>query len=264
VVARRQAASVREPLLEAFELRQTERGREIRQSVVVAELDHRVRPVAASRQLGLDAVVPKTAQRHGEVIPIGQDRAAFPGRHDLGRMQAEHGQVGQRSDGASLERRAERMGRVRDDRQPPARRRVRDRPERGIIGRLAAVVDRDDGLRQSGDRRSHGGGIDQQRAGHDVREARCRADVQDGVGAGHERHRRRDRLVAGPQPGHRGGAMQRGGPGAERDGMPGSGRVRQGGLELGDARAGRQPIGSERGRDRRDVALIDDLVGVRQ
>ena len=62
-VARRELAAPRQQLLEPVELRLPERRRDVGQPVVVAELDHRVGPVAAGRELGRDAVVPEAPQR---------------------------------------------------------------------------------------------------------------------------------------------------------------------------------------------------------
>ena len=263
-VARGEPAPPGQPLLETLELRAAERRRDIGQPVVVAEVDHRVGPVAAGGKLGLDAVVAEAAQGGGQVVAVGQDRPTLARRHDLGRMEAEDGHVGQRPDRPALERRAERVRGVGDDRQRPARRGVGDRPECRVVGRLAGVVDRDDRPRPFRDRRCDGAGIDQQRVGVDIGETRRGTRVEHRVGAGDERHRRRDRLVTRPETRDRGRPMECGGPRTERHGVAGAGRLDQPGLELRDARAGGQPLGAQRRRDCLDVALFDDLVGVRQ
>ena len=90
------------------------------------------------------------------------------------------------------------------------------------------------------------------------------AGVQDGVGGRRERHRRGDRLVARPETGRHRGAMERRRPRREGDGVTRAGRLDEARLERRDARAGRQPVGAERGRDRLDVVVGDLLVGVRQ
>ena len=104
------------------DLGHAEGRRDVRQSIVVAQLDHRVRPVTPVGELARDPVVAEPSQSLGQVVAIGQDGAALASRHDLGRVQGQHRQVRQGPDGPSGERRAKRVRRVRDDRQGARRR----------------------------------------------------------------------------------------------------------------------------------------------
>ena len=50
--------------------------------------------------IACDPVTPKLAQVTSQRSVVGQDRAALAGRQELDRMEGEHGQVGELSDGA--------------------------------------------------------------------------------------------------------------------------------------------------------------------
>ncbi len=91
---------------------------------------------------------------------------------------------------------------------------------------------------------------------------RRRPGVQHRVRGRHERHRRGDRLVTGPETGHHGRPVERGGPGAERHRVARPGRRLQRGLECRNARPGRQPVGTQGIADGGDVRLVDDLARV--
>ena len=57
-----------EELIQPVSWALAERRPDIGQPVVVAELHHRVGPVRPSRELGVDAVIPETTERGGQVI----------------------------------------------------------------------------------------------------------------------------------------------------------------------------------------------------
>ncbi len=248
-VARRELATSCQPLLEPFELRSAERGGDVGQSVVVAELDHRVGPVAAGRQLRLDAVVAEAAQGGGEVVAVGQDRATLPGRHDLGRMEAEHGHVGERADRPALERRAQRVRGVGDDRERPAGGRVGDRPECGVVGRLAGVVDRDDRACPFRDRCGDRARID--RAANQPRHLRTAASAPVYRTAFALATKVIGVVIAsspGPRPATAAAPWSAAVPELNATACRAPVTSVEAGLEPWDARSGRQPVGTQGGR----------------
>ena len=87
---------------------------------------------------------------------------------------------------------------------------VAERPERRVVGWVAAEVDRQDGPGTRRQRRAGRLGIEVVLVGIDVGEDRCRADVANAVGRSREGDRRHHHLVAGAEPGGEGGGVQRG------------------------------------------------------
>ena len=166
--------------------------------------------------------------------------------------------------GRPPERRPERVRGVGDDRQRPARRGVGDRAQGRVVGRLAGVVDRHDRPRPVGDRapprrrdRSAGVRVDvgEARLAPAYRTALALATNVIGV------------VIAsspGPRPATAAAPWSAAVPELNATAWRAPVAPRPARLELRDARAGRQPVGAQGGRDRLDVALVDDLVGVRQ
>ena len=125
------------------------------------------------------------------------DHPALAGGQLLVGVEAEHGRVpaGADRDAVGVDR-AQRLAGVLDDRQP-------EPLERRQVGRVAEDVDRQQRRGALGDRRRGRLGIQVQGHRVDVGEHRPRALVEDHVGAGHERERAGDHLVAVADAGRR-------------------------------------------------------------
>ncbi len=138
----RQSTPSGQERVEARQLARAQGRHHVGQPVVVAELDHGVGPVAPRRQLRPDPVVAEPPEERGPVPVVGQDGPALAGGEDLGGVEGKDGEIGEGPDGPPGTRRAERMGGVGDDRDRAAGGGVGDGPQRGVVGRLAGVVDR--------------------------------------------------------------------------------------------------------------------------
>ena len=189
---------------------------DVGQPVVVAELDHRVGPVARA---------PRARSRSRG---CGSGGAARRGRRDRSgprRPRPSSGSWPGGGSGRSCRPASRRLG--RRDVAPsecdasamivsgPAGRAIGDRPQRAVVGRLAGVVDRRGWPASAGviaaatrvrARSAASPGSMSAKRG-------VGAGVEDGVRGGHERHRRRDRLVARargrPRPPRRGAPPSR-------------------------------------------------------
>jgi hypothetical protein len=206
---------------------------------------------------------PDVAERAGPVEQVGTgrgDRAALGRGQVLGREEAERGQVGQGADRPAVVGRADRVRRVADHHRVDP---LGDLAQRVVLGRVAGVVDRADRPGLLGDQRLDRGRVDVRGLVLDVGEEHRGAEHHRGRRGGHERHRRRDDLVAGLHPGGRVRGVQRGRPVGDGD----RGRARHGGdvgLELGDPWAGGEPVAGQRRDHGFDVGAVDRLPPVRQ
>ena len=118
------------------------------------------------------------------MLGIVRDRhAAFAGGQMLDRMKGEAGNIGQGAGRAALVGGAGRMAGIGDD---PDAARLGQRAERIIIGGLAGIIHRHDGLgawRDAGGDRCR---IDQQRVWLDIGKDRLGAFIERGIGGGGE------------------------------------------------------------------------------
>jgi hypothetical protein len=142
------------------------------------------------------------------------------------------------------------MGRVLDNRHA-------ERPQRLEVARLARQVHRQDRLCPLRGELGGTGGIEVEVALADVGEDRRRAAMDDHVRRRGPGDRRRDHLVAGADAERDEGEVHRGGPGRERDHVLRLEVLGHAPLELGRARAGRQPARAEGLGDGLDLLLAD-------
>ncbi len=247
-VARRRGLAKREDRVELLDLAEPERGPDVVDPVVEAEAGV-VEPAAA---VGA-ALVAQADERAPGLLVVRRHDPALAGRHLLVRIEGEDGVDAVRADGAALVLGAERLARVLDQDEAVL---LGERAERVELARVAEDVDGDDPLRPRRDRRLDRGRIEVHRPLVDVGEHRRRTLVDEAVGRGDERVRRRDHLVALAQATDRGEQVQ---PArARRDG----GRVgradllREGTLEALDRRAERQPARPEHLEDELLVPLV--------
>jgi hypothetical protein len=138
---------------------------------------------------------------------------------------------------------------VLDEREPPT---IGDLLQTREVGRLAVEADRHDRLRPRRDRRLHLPDVDREVVLADVDEDRARSRVEDAVGAGDERERHRDHLVARTDVVAEQCEVQCGGARAGRDGIRHADHRGEGGFELGDARS----LGERAGGHRLPDALL--------
>src|SRR5262245_56939848 len=212
----------REELLEAGELGEAERGLDVRQVVLEAERDdlvvgERALPVPAPR-VAADAVEAEKAETVRERGIVRRHHAALAGRDRLDGVEAEDGGGGAAADGATTIPRAERVGRVLDQRDAAA---GGDRLQGVQVERLTREVDGQDRARARRDRALDRVGQDLERPRIDVDEHRARADGEDHVTGRGPRHRGRDDVVAATDPGGEECEVEAGRRRADRDRVTG-------------------------------------------
>ncbi len=239
-------------LVEPLELGKAERARDVGQPVVEPE-PVVVEPVHVRRAplvaLGVDALL-VLRRAHGE-------HAALAGGELLVGVERER-----RGMAAAADRRAvgmhgaERLAGVLDDRQPVAL-------ERGDVGGVAEDVHRQQRRRATGDRGGRRVGVEVEGDRVDVGEHGGGALVDDRVGGGHERERRRDHLVALADPDRAHGQVQC--RRAARDGarVAGAHPGRERALELRNARAERELPGAQNLEHSLLLGLAEDGLGHR-
>jgi hypothetical protein len=143
-----------------------------------------------------------------------------------------------RADGASAIAGAERLAGVLDEGELVGRRQLGEAIE---LGRVTEDVDDEDSPRVLGDRGAGRFGIHVERAWIDVDEDRSAALVEDRVGGGDERERRRDDLVARADAGQAHGEVQAGRPARDGGDLTGAYPLGQRGLEPVDHRPQGEP-----------------------
>ncbi len=188
---------------------------------------------------------------------VGGDGAAAAGGDDLVAVEAEGGKLRPAAGRLALVATAERFGRVLDHRQVPFR---GQRQQRLHVDGMAEGMHRHDRAEAPsgaavddavaaplGNVAQIGGeplGIDAEGDGVAVDEMRQRAAIADGVGGGDEGQRRRQHLVARPDPGEQQRDMQRRRAVDHGDRMRGARRRRHLLLEAGDEAADRGDKGA--------------------
>jgi hypothetical protein len=197
-IPRRNARAVGEHRVEALELDQPERAREVRQAVVEAEAVV-IEPAhvrrAALVALGVDLLlVLGGAERDHAALARGQLLVGVEAERRRVAAPADRDAVGVHG--------AERLAGVLDDRQPVAL-------EGRHVGGIAEDVHGEERGRARPDRRGRRRRVEVQRQRVDVGEDRARALVQDRVGRGDERERGRDHLVALSHAGRPQGQVER-------------------------------------------------------
>ena len=259
VVALHQVGAVGAELVDPPDLRQRRGGLEIGEVRLPAGLDDVVVPeragLRAPPRVAGDAVGPEQPQ------PLGHRRRA--GRHDpalaageaLGGIQREAREIADRPDLPAADGRLDGVGGVLDDRDLTAPHRRLDRIH---VARATGEVHRHDRPGARRDRRLYEVGVDVQGAWIDVGEARRRARVEDRVHRRGPGERARDDLVARPHAGHAQGQVQRVGARRRGDRVLGAGVLGEALLELGHARARREPARLERLDHRVDLGAADD------
>src|SRR5436309_3450509 len=256
VEAFRERAGVRPPLLhpslELRELHEADRGRDIGHAVVEAD-EH----VLVLRRL---AVVPEETRLFRDSIVVGQDHAAFPGRHVLRRVEREAGGVAEVARLLAVVLGAGGLGRVLDDRDPAFPCRGEDRVH---LGGLAIQVDGHDGRGLARDRRRKLRGVHVVRRTIDVDEDGLRAALDDGRGRREERQGRDYHLLARTDAVGEQRDMESGGADRYGDRVLSAQVLRKGFLERLDFRALGEHPGCDDLAHRRELFLAEDRAGDR-
>ena len=258
-------AAALDVVAQARQAGEAERGARLVEPEVVADVDHVVGGLVAGvavprpRRHGVRA---QRAHRRGQLLVGGQHGAALAHAQLL---LGEEREAAEPADGAGLAPRlglgADRLRGVLDERDPVG---VAQLPQRAEVGGVAAEVHRHHRAGARGD-----AALDRRRrevralGRLDVAQHRLGAGVARRVQRRHERQRRHDHLVAGPEPERAAGEVQRRGRARHRHGVGRAGPLRERGLEALRARAHRQPAALEAFGDREPVALGDHHVGER-
>ena len=187
-VSGRRSLAQRQDRVELLELADPERRADVVDAVVVAE-PRVIEPAAA---VGATLVAHADEPAPGFLV-VRRDHPALAGRHLLVRIEGEHRVDAVRADPAALVLRSERLAGVLDQHEAVLLAQLAQRVE---LAGIAEDVDRDDPLRPLGDRGLDGGRVEVHRPLVDVGEDRRRPLVDEAVGRGDERVRRRDHLVA--------------------------------------------------------------------
>lgn len=230
-VARREASPAFDDLVQTIELRESDRGGHLGHAVVAPRYCEA--PVALP-------VVSQGAQGLGELLVVGEARAAFPGRQELARMEAQAGDPPERRRGPAIDGGPDRARRVRDQRHGERDRMCRRHPE---------LIDHDGGARRWADRGPGarlgpvpGDRVDVEEDGRRTRvDDRVRGARPAQVGAHHL-------APVDPERGER--EPERRGARAARDGVAAIAHRGEPLLELGDPRALHQHPALEHGSNR--------------
>ena len=200
------------------------------------------------------ALVAEALEQPPLLLGVRRHHAAFPRRDLLVRVEGEDRGGAVRADACAAVLRAERLAGVLDQRQPVP---LAELPQGVELARVAVDVDGDDGLRPLRDRGLDRGGIEVHRALVDVGEDGHCPLVDGAVRRRDERVRRRDRLVALPQPGQPAEQVKPGGARRDRGGVRCSDALREALLEAFDRRAEGEPPRPEHLEHELLVALVD-------
>ena len=205
------------------------------------------------------SLVGERAQERGERGVVGRDHAALARRHLLVGVEGEDRRGARAADLAAAVLAADGLAGVLDDRQPVL---LRDRAERVHVARVAEDVHWEDGPCARRDRGLDGGRVEHVGLGIDVGEDRRRALVEDAVGRGDERDRRRDDLVALADAGGAHEQVEAGRAARDRDGVLAVAERRERLLEAARVRA--EPEDARAQRREHELLLLRPEVRARE
>ena len=206
-------------------------------------------------------MVAHRAEPLDEVIAVRQHGAPLPRRDQLGGVERQRRHVGERADGPAAVRAAEGVRRVGDD-GPAVLARERQQPV--VLTGQAGEVHGQDSARARRRGALHRIGIEVQRGGVDVGEHGPGTLVDDGVRGRGEGQGRRDRLVAGPEPGRPARRVQRRRAVGEGHSVLHTRAVGKRALEEGERRSLGDQVRGERLAHCGGVARVDRVARIRQ
>ena len=222
-VARGHGSPLGEDLVDALDLRDAHRCRQLVEAVVVAKA------VVLEPLAGVGpALVRERLQAGLQLGIVGGDHASLARRDLLVRVEGEDRGVAVRADAPPLRERADGLGGILDHGEPVA---CGDLVDAIDLAGVAEDVHRQDRARPRRDRGLDRGGVDVERVGVDVDEDGRPPLVQDAVGRRDEARRRGDHLVAGADARQPDREVQSGRAARDRRRVGGSGERREVALE---------------------------------
>ena len=209
----------------------------------------------------VDAVIAEAPHMRRHFRIIGGAHAAFAGRHVLDGMKRETGDIAQCPDLTILVDRARRMAGIRDDANAAA---ARDLAQRVVIGGLAGIIHRHNGLGARRKALLYRCRIDQQRVFFNIGENRRGAFIDGGIGGSGKGQRRHNHFVTGTNTDGAHGGMQGGGTGIDCHTLGSATMGSEGLFEFRNTRSRGQPAGNQRLDNCLDVGIADFLAAIGQ
>ncbi len=254
-VACRHDATERQKGVKPLQLGDSERGREIVETVVVAE-PNVLEPAAGVRA----TLVGEALEQAPILFRRDRDRTTLPGRHLLVGVEGEDRPMIEGAERTAPVLGAERLTGILDEGERVPR---GDLAERSELAGIAEDIDGDNGLRARSDCRLDGRRVQVQGVRIDVHEDRPRTFVEDAVRRSDKRERRRDRLVPGAETRSPDAEVESSRAARHRDNARRADALRECLLEAIDHGAEREPPGAQHLEDELLLPLSEQGLGER-